>query len=77
MPIEFAHAVKTRGAGGHDSGGVSLCTSHHHEQHAIGIETFQRRHGIDLSAIAAEFARLSPDKALRLQRAQAALTGRV
>jgi len=64
LPIEFAHAT-SRGAGGHDRTGFSCCTEHHVEQHTIGIETFQRKYNIDLQAIAAEFARLTPDKALR------------
>lgn len=63
-PIEFAHVV-SRGAGGHDAFGVSLCHAHHREQHQIGIETFQRRHRIDLKAIAAEFVRRSPDADMR------------
>lgn len=63
-PIEFAHA-KTRGSGGHDAQGVSLCLAHHREQHTIGIETFQARYGIDLFAIAARFAATTTDKALR------------
>lgn len=63
-PIEFAHA-KSRGAGGHDVQGVSLCLKHHREQHQVGIATFQARYKIDLFAMAAEFARNTSDKALR------------
>lgn len=63
-PIDFAHA-KSRGAGGHDCQGVSLCHEHHMEQHDCGIETFQTRYGIDLFAMAAEFARQTTDRALR------------
>ena len=63
-PIEFAHA-KTRGSGGHDAQGVPLCLAHHHEQHSMGIESFQAKYKIDLFAIAAEFARTTTDKALR------------
>ncbi len=63
-PIEFAH-VKSRGAGGHDAHGVSLCLAHHREQHAIGIEAFQAKYKIDLFALAAEFARRTTDKAMR------------
>ena len=62
-PTEFAH-VKTRGSGGHDSSGIALCSQHHKEQHSIGILTFQRRYGLDLWAIAAEFTRRTTDKAL-------------
>jgi hypothetical protein len=63
-PIEFAH-VKSRGAGGHDAQGISLCLAHHREQHQVGIMTFQARYGIDLFALAAEFARTTTDKALK------------
>lgn len=63
-PIDFAH-VKSRGAGGGDETGVSLCREHHTEQHAIGIDTFQHRHGIDLLAIAEVFVKASPDRAMR------------
>lgn len=63
-PIDFAH-VKTRGSGGHDAQGVSLCRTHHREQHDIGIETFQAKYKVDLFAIAAEFARKTTDRALR------------
>ena len=65
LPIEFAHA-KTRGSGGHDASGVSLCLVHHHEQHTLGIETFQAKYKVDLFALATEFARKTTDKALRL-----------
>lgn len=63
-PIEFAH-VHSRGAGGHDASGVSLCLAHHREQHTIGIETFQAKYRIDLMKIASEFARATPDRAMR------------
>lgn len=63
-PIRFHH-VKTRGAGGGDETGVSLCETHHVLIHTIGIETFQARFGIDLWALAAEFARKTTDKAMR------------
>lgn len=63
-PSDFAH-VKSRGAGGGDETGVSLCREHHTEQHAIGIETFQRRYGIDLWDLAAAFVRASPDRAMK------------
>ncbi len=43
--------VKSRGAGGHDRGNtVPLCHAHHHEQHTIGIESFQAQYRIDLKA---------------------------
>lgn len=49
-----AHVVST-GAGGKDRGNVvPLCRPHHDQQHLIGVKTFQRKHGLDLAAIAAE-----------------------
>ena len=63
-PIQFAH-VKSRGAGGGDWYGVALCLGHHREQHDIGIETFQRKYGIDLYELAAEFTRRTSDPKLR------------
>jgi hypothetical protein len=55
-PIEIAH-VKSRGAGGTADDTVPMCTHHHTEQHD-GIQTFQARHAIDLTAKAAHYARL-------------------
>lgn len=63
-PIDFAH-VKSRGAGGGDWFGVSLCRAHHSQQHSAGIETFQRLYGLDLYAMAAEFVRRTTDVKLR------------
>lgn len=62
--IDFAH-VKSRGAGGTDLFGVSLCRFHHGEQHEIGIRSFQKRHGIDLWALALAFSRKSPEPKVR------------
>ena len=68
-PIELAHVRSAANAGiglrPHSTFTVSLCTEHHREQHQVGVEVFQRRHGIDLWALAAEFRRLSPDHAMR------------
>ena len=63
-PIDFAH-VKSRGAGGGDWFGVPLCRTHHQTQHSMGIETFQRKYGFDLYAMAAEFVRRTTDVKLR------------
>lgn len=41
---------------------ISLCADHHREQHAIGEKQFERAHGIDMKALAAEFFRRSPHK---------------
>lgn len=68
-PIEFAHYRDASNAGtglkSHSCFGVSLCFAHHREQHDTGVETFQKRHGIDLKALAAEFVRRSPDAEMR------------
>ncbi len=37
-----------------------LCWEHHHEQHCIGHTAFDKRHSIDLRAIAEKLAELSP-----------------
>lgn len=68
-PIEFAH-VRTGTDGGtalkpSDTHGISLCVEHHREQHQIGEPAFERRYRIDMKALAAEFARKSPDIAMR------------
>ena len=49
----------------HDIFGVSLCRDHHVEQHSLGVDAFDRKYGIDLWALAAEFARRSPDAEMR------------
>lgn len=68
-PIEFAHVRSAANAGtglkSHDWFGVSLCAYHHDEQHKKGFETFLARYQIDLWKIAAEFARNSPDIAMK------------
>lgn len=47
---------------------VSMCRTHHREQHAIGEAAFMAKYGLDLPALAAEFAAASP--ALRRVRQQ-------
>jgi RNase P subunit RPR2 len=54
VPSENAH-VRSRGAGGTWRDVVPLCKDHHREQHA-GAVTFQARHQINLSDLAAHFA---------------------
>jgi hypothetical protein len=39
---------------------VSLCSQHHQEQHLLREGAFERRHQLDLRAVAEEFARRSP-----------------
>lgn len=51
MGCQASH-VKSKGAGGGPRDTVPMCWRHHHEQHQIGILTFERRHGIDLAALA-------------------------
>ena len=76
--VDFAHLRSAANAGmaqkPHDMFGISLCRDHHGEQHSLGIDAFGRKYGIDLWALAAEFARQSPDQemraSLRLVRAE-------
>jgi hypothetical protein len=67
--VDFAHLRGAANAGKgqkpHDIFGVSLCRPHHDEQHCLGAEAFSRKYGIDLWAMAAEFARRSPDWDMR------------
>ena len=41
------------------------CRLQHDEQHLIGIDAVSKKYGIDLWALAAEFARKSPDWEMR------------
>jgi hypothetical protein len=67
--VDFAHLRSAANAGAgqrpHDIFGLSLCRAHHDEQHRIGADAFGDKHGIDLWALAAEFARRSPDWQMR------------
>src|SRR5690348_1860528 len=67
--VDFAHlrSAATTGTGQkpHDIFGVSLCRTHHDQQHRLGIDGFDRKYGTDLWALAAEFARRSPDWEMR------------
>ena len=64
LPIECAHV--RRGTGGgmglkpSDAWCVSLRCQHHAEQHRIGEIAFEKRYGVELVALAREFARRSP-----------------
>lgn len=66
-PIEVAHVRSGSDAGmgrkPSDWFTVSLCRDHHAEQHRVGEGPFERSHGIDLHALAAEFAKASPKAA--------------
>jgi hypothetical protein len=67
--VDFAHLRSARNAGKgqtpHDIFGISLCRIHHDEQHRLGADAFGRKYQIDLCALAAEFARRSPDWQMR------------
>ena len=67
MPIEVAH-VRSGTDGGMgmkpgDEWTISLCALHHREQHQMHEFRFERRYGINMKALAAEFAAKSPHKA--------------
>jgi Putative HNHc nuclease len=67
--VDFAHLRSAANAGKgqipHDIFGISLCRIHHDEQHRIGADAFGDKYQIDLWALAAEFARRSPDWEMR------------
>jgi len=67
--VDFAHLRSAANAGKdqtpHDLFGISLCRSRHEEQHRIGFGVFAKKYGINLWALAAEFARKSPDWEMR------------
>jgi len=67
--VDFAHlrSAANSGAGQrpHDIFGVSLCRTHHDEQHRLGADAFGDKYQIDLWALATEFARRSPDWQMR------------
>lgn len=48
----------------------SACRKHHAEQHTIGQLAFERKYGINLADICAEFARLSTDIAMKAAMAE-------
>jgi hypothetical protein len=66
MPIEVAHV--RRGTGGamslrpSDAFTISLCRDHHAEQHRIGEQSFEKRHGFSMLAKAREFYFASPHR---------------
>ena len=68
-PIRFAHirsaANSGMGSRPNASYGIALCDMHHLEQHDIGQPAFERKYGLDLFALAAEFVRRSPDTAMK------------
>lgn len=68
-PIEVAHVRHADNAGTGlkpaDFHAVSLCRAHHSEQHQVGVVSFQKKYGLDLDKLAEEFARRSPDIAMK------------
>ena len=63
-PIIAAH-VRTDTDGGmglkpHDRWIISLCRVHHNVQHSMGEKKFENIYGIDMKALAREFAAASP-----------------
>lgn len=68
-PIEVSHIRTAANAGvgikPHDSSSTPMCTGHHREYHQDGHNTFEKRHGVNLKAIAAELLRRSPDTEMR------------
>jgi len=72
-PIEAAH-VRSGTDGGTgikpgDMWAISLCAAHHRDQHQVGEPEFERRHGIDMKALASEFADRSPHRTKLTRRA--------
>ena len=65
-PIECAHVRRgTDGATGmkpSDRWVISLCSAHHREQHVRGERAFEAEYGIDMVALAIEFAWRSPHR---------------
>lgn len=63
LPIECAHVrLGTDGGIGlkpSDQWCVSLCKNHHQQQHDLGEQSFEAKHGICLSDLARSFARNS------------------
>jgi hypothetical protein len=63
--VECAHVV-SRGAGGFDvANTVPLCTRHHRQQHAMGIQSFEDRYRIDLEMKALYYGARQPPKCER------------
>lgn len=66
MPIEVAHVRRGASAGlaqkPSDAMTISLCREHHAEQHRIGEQSFEARHGFSMMEKAREFFFASPHK---------------
>jgi hypothetical protein len=59
-PSECAHVTHSKAAGGDANCTGPLCERHHtsgaDSLHTLGIDTFQKHHGCDLTALAARYA---------------------
>lgn len=68
VAIECAHVRDGTGGGmsmkPSDRWCISLCKACHTEQHALGEKSFEKRHGIDMAALAIEFVKRSPKRAI-------------
>jgi hypothetical protein len=66
MPIEVAHVRNGSGAGigqkPDDWHTISLCRECHAEQHRLGERAFEKRYGINMAEMAAQFAKASPKR---------------
>lgn len=64
LPIEVAHVRIGSGAGvgqrPHDYFAISLCRTHHAEQHNTGEASFEKRYNISMMELADGFAKTSP-----------------
>ena len=67
LPIECAHVRKGTNGGmalkPSDRWVISLCRTHHAEQHRLGETVFAGRYGLDLIELALRFVRHSPHAA--------------
>ncbi len=71
-PIQAAHLRKGTTGGAlskkpDDCWCVPLCLGHHASQHGLGERSFERKHNIDLRALAEELWRRSPAR-LKMER---------
>lgn len=68
-PVVFARVRSAENSGvalkPGDWNGISLCDAHHRIQYSIGQPEFEKRHGIDMAALADAFTRASPDAAMK------------
>ncbi len=67
--IECAHIRTAANSGTGKKPGdewlVAACRTHHAEMHSRGDVSFERKYGVNLAALALEFAASSPDKEIK------------